>query len=396
MARSDTLRRAIACLDDNKQPGYGKIVAAQVAAAPLKERARSAIEPLARRSTYRKPPERGGPAATRSMSSATSTRHDHERRSSDFELSWDPAPYASGVQVQAVEHYSLAETVLTKTSELAAYFDRIQAIAEDLDCDVYWRGQADQSWAITSSLVRRVTTDSLTDGDLRRVEDAILAQAKSWMASTTPDLRSDLEWLAYLQHNWVPTRLLDFTPDPLVATFFACESLDAVDGRIFAVLLKKHHSVLDGATEYDINDTPSGSVKVFRPRPTVSPRLAAQSGVFLLGKLPSTHVNRWVKDELVGERQMLKDEVTSVMSLPFYFRKEDQKARATSSAVASYTARIHINKSSVRRELRREGSGKRNLKPSQPIDHAYCYPDVDGMRRFADVWGRVFPGTISL
>lgn len=103
-----------------------------------------------------------------------------------------------------------------------------------------------------------------------------------------------------------------------------------------------------------------------------------------------------MKDELVGERQMLKDEVTSVMSLPFYFRKEDQKARSTSSAVASYTARIHVNKSSVRRELRREGPGNRNLRPHQPIDHAYCYPDVDGMRRFADVWSRIFPGTISL
>lgn len=190
------------------------------------------------------------------------------------------------MQVKPVEHYSLAETMLTKTSELAAYFDRIHTIADHLDCDVYWRGQADQAWALTSSLVRRVASDSLTDGDLRRAEDAILAQAKRWMSSTTPALRSDLEWLAYLQHNWVPTRLLDFTPDPLVATFFACESLDAVDGRIFAVLLKKSQEVLDGSAEYDINDTPSGSVRVFRPRPTVSPRLAAQSGVFLLGKLP--------------------------------------------------------------------------------------------------------------
>ena len=194
----------------------------------------------------------------------------------------------------------------------------------------------------------------------------------------------------------VPTRLLDFTPDPLVATFFACESLDGVDGRIFAVLVKRDHDVLDGAIEYSINDTASGSVKVFRPLPTVSPRLAAQSGVFLIGKLPSTHVNRWAKDDLVGERQMLKDEATSVMSLPFYFRREDQKARATSAAVASYTARVHINKAAVRRELRREGPGNRNLKPPTSIDHAYCYLDVDGMRRYADVWSRVFPGTTSL
>ncbi|SDI83952.1 FRG domain-containing protein [Frankineae bacterium MT45] len=297
------------------------------------------------------------------------------------------------MQVQAVDHFSLVETVVSKTSELVDYFTRIEALARQQSCDVYWRGQADQSWSVTSSLVRRMSSDALTDGELRDAEASILQEAQRWMSQTAPDLRSDLEWLAYLQHNWVPTRLLDFTPDPLVATFFACESLDMVDGRVFAVLVKNDQKpVLDGSTAYEINKTPSGQVRVFRPRPQVSPRLAAQSGVFILGKLPSTHVNRWVKDEFVRERQMLKDEVASIMSLPFYFRREDQAARPTSLAVAAYTARIHINKASVRRELRREGPGNRNLKPTTRIDHAYCYPDVDGMRRYSRTWEKVFVG----
>lgn len=300
------------------------------------------------------------------------------------------------MQVLPVEHFSLVESVISKTSELASYFERVAAVAEDQDCNVYWRGQSDQSWGITSSLVRRMSSDALTDVDLRRAESAILEDAEQWMSITAPGLRSNLEWLAYLQHNWVPTRLLDFTPDPLVATFFACESLDAVDGRIFAVLVKKDQDVLDGGSDYEINDTRSGSVKIYRPRPDVSPRLAAQSGVFILGKLPSTHISRWVKDELVGDRQMLKDEVASIMSLPFYFRREDQAARATSTAVAAYTARVHINKAAVRRELRKEGPGNRNLKPVQRIDHAYCYPDVGGMRRYSRIWHRIFPGNPSL
>lgn len=289
-----------------------------------------------------------------------------------------------------VDHFSMVETVISKTSGLVAFFDRVGEIADELSCDVYWRGQADQAWGITSSLVRKTPSDALTDARLRLAETAILDEAKQWLAPTTAGLRTDLEWLAYLQHSWVPTRLLDFTPDPLIATFFACESLDGVDGRVFAVLVKKSDPALDGGIEYKIDDTPSGSVRVFRPRPEVSPRLAAQSGVFILGKLPSTQVSRWANDSLVGSRQMLKDEITTVMSLPFYFRHVDERPRASSTAVASYTARVHISKPAVRRELRRD-RGNRNLKPAVRLDHAYCFPDVEGMRRFSSVWREVFP-----
>jgi hypothetical protein len=290
----------------------------------------------------------------------------------------------------------MVESIISKTSKLAEYFANIRQIADDLDCDVYWRGQADQSWGIRSSLVRRLSSDALTDASLEKVELAILKESMGWMAATEPGLQSNLEWLAFLQHNWVPTRLIDFTPDPLIATFFACESLDDVDGRIFATLVKRGDEILDGSVDFDVNDTPSGAIRVFKPRKQVSPRLAAQSGVFILGKLPSTQVSRQVDDDLVGRRLMLKDEVASIMSLPFYFRQEGEQARSTSSAVASYTARIHINKASVRRELRGGGNGRRYLVPPQPVDHAFCYPDVDGMRRYSRVWAEVFAGASSL
>lgn len=300
--------------------------------------------------------------------------------------------------VKATDHYERTESILYKTSELANYIAKIEELAEGQDCDVYWRGQSNHTWPITSSLVRRVQKDDLTDRDLSNKEKAILADAKNWItAETTPDLRTDLEWLAYLQHYWVPTRLIDFTPDAFTAIFFASDSHDEIDGRLFAVLVKKDDPVLEGDTEYKIESTPSDSVRVFKPKPSVSPRLAAQKGVFLLGKLPSTHVVRWVKDDLLGAtRPMLKDEVASVMSLPFSFRPLEQKFRGTSRAVHSYTARIHINKPSVRRELRKNGAGRNSLRPDLPVNHAFCYPDVEGMRRYSPIWSDVFPGVTSI
>ncbi|MBE9403207.1 FRG domain-containing protein [Brachybacterium sp. Marseille-Q2903] len=284
------------------------------------------------------------------------------------------------------DHYDLVETTLKTSSELQRYFEEIEAKADEAGCDVYWRGQANSAWAVTSSLVRLMANDELTDADLQKVENRILAESKDWLVAERPKLRSNLEWLAYLQHNWVPTRLLDFSPDPYIATFFAVEAMDEVDGRLFAVLLPRDDEVLDGSVDVNIGDIKSGSIKIFKPRAEVSPRLAAQSGVFLLGKLPSTQVHRWVWDEYVEEnRQMLKDEVSAIMSLPFYFTNPESARRAESKSVTAYTARIHVNKASIRRQLRKAGGGRSHLTPTTPVTHQTCYPDVDGMRRFSNL-----------
>lgn len=54
-----------------------------------------------------------------------------------------------------------------------------------------------------------------------------------------------LEWMVYAQHFGVPTRLLDFTNNPLVALYFACSKEENKDGAIWIINLinyKKIHS----------------------------------------------------------------------------------------------------------------------------------------------------------
>lgn len=56
-----------------------------------------------------------------------------------------------------------------------------------------------------------------------------------------------LEWMVYAQHFGVPTRLLDFTHNPLVALYFACSKEENKDGAIWIINLmnyKKFHSKL--------------------------------------------------------------------------------------------------------------------------------------------------------
>lgn len=295
------------------------------------------------------------------------------------------------MSVSAADHYRLTESVVSRISDLASYIAQVEMIASENGCDVYWRGQARYDWPITSSLVRRMSSDSLTDSDLQRSEQVLLTEAKTWVKVTPTPMRTNLEWLAYLQHSWLPTRLMDFTPDPLVAVFFACDTHDDTDGRLFAVLVPKTASVLDGTIDFEINDIPSRELRVFRPRPEVSPRLAAQSGVFLLGKLPSTHVRRYIYDALLdARRDMLKAEVASVMSLPLLFCNLDSELYPGKQRHIAFTARIHITKASIRSELEKNRAGTRSLKPVQTIDHAYVYPDVQGMQAYSPAFRSMY------
>jgi hypothetical protein len=77
---------------------------------------------------------------------------------------------------------------------------------------------------------------------MRAYEANIVVEARRWgLQRNATDRLSALELLAALQHQGVPTRLLDFTHNAVVALWFAVqERVDStgtvrpeVDGRVF-------------------------------------------------------------------------------------------------------------------------------------------------------------------
>jgi hypothetical protein len=294
------------------------------------------------------------------------------------------------------DHFQLYESTAYSAKELKHLIDQVQARAEREECDVYWRGQADHGWAITSSLARFTDVPSaVQDVHLNSAEAELLSEARRWVTASQTIPSNDLEWLALLQHHGVPTRMLDFTSDPLVATFFAVEDLDATDGRLFAILIPKSASAVDSAeaTDFKIGALRQSVIRLWRPDPKISPRLAAQKGVFLLGKLPSTYPSRHAKDSLTEiDRQMTRSEVVSVMSIPLYLIPLDRERREGSPAPSSVTIRIHVDKAAIREQLAKL-SNSGSLRPSgQPINHATCYPDVDGMKDYSRILQRIKRG----
>lgn len=256
--------------------------------------------------------------------------------------------------ISPVDHYGLFESVPTTIGEVRAFMNEVEAAASRLDADVYWRGQTNHSWGVTSSLSRLSDTPTvLTDRDLREAESSLIEEAARWVTSLATSPANELEWLALLQHMGVPTRLIDFTPDPLIATFFASEAHDDVEGRLFAILVPKANAPLEDASDFRVNDLTQGEIRLWTPPVALSPRVAAQKGVFVLGRLPSTAPRRRVRDpESVGsQRHMLRSEVVSVMSVPLAITGIDDPTLPYQKGVRCYTARIHVDKAALREQL---------------------------------------------
>jgi hypothetical protein len=98
---------------------------------------------------------------------------------------------------------------------------------------------------------------------------------------------TDFEWLALAQHHGVPTRLLDWTTNPLMAAWFAMNHPNPEDdqiARIYAV----HVTAKLTVDEDDVNPFRlKGSRPAFVVSPHWHPRVRAQRGCFSIHPTPN-------------------------------------------------------------------------------------------------------------
>lgn len=201
-------------------------------------------------------------------------------------------------------------------AELPTYrHDNVGQPLEDNKSDVwFFRGQKDSSFAFTSTLYRRLldaSSDKLLLKTPRDHENAML-QAELSLLNKARQMGigrglTALETLTLLQHHGSPTRLIDVTSDWKAALFFACESDDDRDGRMF--LIKTHPARWstfpkgENATErrnfpiwHDYrkhfpyieewsDEWLAGTWPILLP--FSDPRMIAQRGFFLVGGVPS-------------------------------------------------------------------------------------------------------------
>lgn len=104
---------------------------------------------------------------------------------------------------------------------------------------LWFRGQADVKWALKPSIGRTVQEGGLYEpkkgsNDLYQTENAILQRFRRDAYPFVQRVLPDWEAITLGQHHRLPTRLLDWTSNPLVALFFAAEEYHDIDGAVFA------------------------------------------------------------------------------------------------------------------------------------------------------------------
>lgn len=92
----------------------------------------------------------------------------------------------------------------------------------------YYRGQADATWLLDSSLTRE---EKYTENEARMYYDILSLKPEAFANDY-----SIYERLITMQHFGMPTRLLDITRNPLVSIFFSCNNLDRAnaDGLVYS------------------------------------------------------------------------------------------------------------------------------------------------------------------
>jgi hypothetical protein len=137
-----------------------------------------------------------------------------------------------------------------------------------------FRGHSKASYELIPSVGRGKYTAKTRKRYEESLFDIFCREAKAYMTATPTD---DWEWLSLAQHHGLPTRMLDWTYNPLVALYFTVEANEDFDGKLFAL------RAVTRASEWERPSSPFEIDRAIKFFPNIiTPRIRAQEGVFVV------------------------------------------------------------------------------------------------------------------
>ncbi|MDO6762068.1 FRG domain-containing protein [Agarivorans sp. 1_MG-2023] len=162
---------------------------------------------------------------------------------------------------------------------------------EELECHSsaqMFRGHGNLEWALIPSIARLKPKELPVrhyDG-WKGIEKQLLIEFKKYaLRHIDREPTSQMEWMIQAQHHGVPTRLLDWSTNPLKALYFAIENTEHDDknGKLYVFTPQSW------APNPDIVDVEcQKSVKAFHPI-VINDRILAQEGCFTLFPQQDNH-----------------------------------------------------------------------------------------------------------
>jgi len=180
---------------------------------------------------------------------------------------------------------------VNKVKELSDFVAIISELNGSRERGALYRGQSDVQYEITSTLHRALNRSNPTT--LLRAANGFRVFQKE--RHLYHDINAVSQWdeLCLAQHYGLPTRLLDWSLDPLVALYFALENIDKHEAiRDACVYMISGEADLTWATSDELEGDPFGIVNagygstenIVLVPDYLNLRVRNQSGVFTLSK----------------------------------------------------------------------------------------------------------------
>ena len=191
----------------------------------------------------------------------------------------------------------ITESESRSTDEHAVDHDVIRSIPELLTAlstvpgdELWFRGHVDETWNLTPSIFRGSNAPRELEWLKKFKQQAI--------SEILPGNRSEWDWLCLAQHHKLPTRMLDWTTNPLVGLYFAVEQLSgeagAANGRFYSLDPQRFNLTVpqleQGVMLLDMDEEANAYLPTAQRTTALAPiavlaprsfsRLVAQEGVF--------------------------------------------------------------------------------------------------------------------
>jgi type I restriction enzyme M protein len=184
--------------------------------------------------------------------------------------------------------------------KIVSSFEELHTCFQEYDYnEVVFRGISNTQYQLIPS-IGRIT--NFISNDFIKEERQIFIKFKKRaipLLNFTP--QDDWDWLALAQHHGLPTRLLDWTRNPLVATFFAVDGDSDTDAVVYALKIR---SAID--TVHHPNPFLVRQFHKYSPR-YITSRISAQSGMFTIHPEPQIPLSGDQVDRIIISKTLRKD-----------------------------------------------------------------------------------------